>query len=400
MSRSMILPRFSLSILLSILSVGSVLARSWTDVNGRTIDAELTGVDSQNRALLKTSQKVVAVPLDQLSPSDRKWVKNWVTEKQLANLSAQTSRTLEEAAKPPVVAPSPNPRAIAAQTADGAGFFPRSRDQVQSGVKAILARRSDGLKEGEQAALNRLNAYRFLCGLPHDVAISRDFQPMVDGAARICKAIGKLDHGPANPGWPEAEYQQARRGAGTSNLYATSAGGGVEIAPASVDAYLDDGATNPNLGHRRWCLNPRMGLTAFGAHEGYCAMWAMDGSGEDPKWKFVAFPSPGYFPRDFFGKRYQWNITFNPEEFRGFEKLTASDIKVYKLRSGTVDSADGRAVRLEYFNVNLDGFGVPNSVGFLPEDVDLDKGDRYRVEIHGMAKDGMNGPLVYVVEFF
>jgi hypothetical protein len=50
--------------------------------------------------------------------------------------------------------------------------------------------------------------------------------------------------------------------------------------------------------------------------------------------------------------------------------------------------------------VNLDGFGVPNSVGFLPEDVDLDKGDRYRVEIHGMAKDGMNGPLVYVVEFF
>lgn len=388
-----------LALLLALLLPGVTRARTFTDVTGRTLEADLAGVDKDGRVLLSINGKVTPVPWDRLSARDQRYVKSWQADRKLQGLSEFSSAAIEQAAQPRPVTPAPVARRPADKVAADPSF-PRSKEEVKQTVKTILDRRDPSLNDGEQAALNRLNAFRYLCHLPHDVTINRDFQPFVDGAARICRAIGRLDHGPPNPGWPEDDYQRARKGAGSSNLFATSGGGDISIAAGSVTAYMDDGATNPNLGHRRWCLNPRMGATAFGAHEGYSAMWAMDGSGSAGDWDFVAFPAPGYFPREFFGERYQWNITFNPETTHGMGEVTADRVKVFPLRRNA-DVPDDRMepLRLEYFNVNLDGFGVANSIGFLPEGVELDKGERYRVEIHGLKRKGPD-PLVYIVEFF
>ena len=373
--------------------------RTWTDLKGRTLEAELTGVDAAGRALLRIFDKPVPVDPKTLCEADRRYIKNWVADRKLHALSATTTSMLEQAAKPPA-APLQvvNPRTYKPPPS---GFFARSQAEIKDALSAIDSRKDAGVQPGEQKALNRLNGFRYLCGLPHGVTINREFQPFVDAGARICKAIGRLDHGPPNPGWAEDEYEKARKGTGSSNLFATSGGGGIEIAASSVNAYLDDGATNPNLGHRRWCLNPRMGATAFGAFEGYSAMWAMDGSGPSVDWEYVAFPAPGYFPSDFFGRRYQWNVTLNPKLFDGYQKLTAEQVRVYDLhRNQDVPDDKMTPLKLEYFNVDLGGYGVPNSIGFLPEDVDIDKGSRYRVEIHGLDRKGKDGPLVYLVEFF
>ena len=37
----------------------------------------------------------------------------------------------------------------------------------------------------------------------------------------------------------------------------------------------------------------------------------MDGTGPSVDWEYVAFPAPGYFPSDFFGRRYQWIDTLS-----------------------------------------------------------------------------------------
>jgi hypothetical protein len=374
--------------------------RTWTDLRGRTLTATLLAADAADRVTLKLSGgAVVTLALGTLSGPDQRYVRNWRADAALRDLAGQTSRFLEEAAKPP--APPPTLVSPRAYQPPASPYFTRSKAEIQETLKGILQRKDSGLVEGEQRALNRLNAFRYLCGLPHGVSIRREYQPYVDAAARLCRAIGRLDHGPPNPGWAEEEYEKGRRGAGSSNLFATSGGGGVEIAAGSVTAYLDDGATNPNLGHRRWCLNPRLGATAFSGHEGYSAMWVMDGSGPEVDWEFVAFPAPGYFPAEFFGRRYQWNVTLNPARFSGWKEVTAEQVKVYDLRRETEVPADQmKPLKLEYFNVDTGGFGVANSIGFLPEGVDLDKGSRYRVEIHGLERKGHSGPLVYLVEFF
>jgi hypothetical protein len=69
----------------------------------------------------------------------------------------------------------------------------------------------------------------------------------------------------------------------------------------SVSGYIDDpGAKNRNeRGHRRWCLNPTMGVTGFGksADKKYFAMWAMDHSANGVREGTIwSYPGRGLFP--------------------------------------------------------------------------------------------------------
>ena len=64
----------------------------------------------------------------------------------------------------------------------------------------------------ELAAVRRLNSYRFLCGVPADVALDPEETYYAAAGAKLLKAINRLDHTPANPGLPEAEYQDGYTG--------------------------------------------------------------------------------------------------------------------------------------------------------------------------------------------
>jgi len=79
-------------------------------------------------------------------------------------------------------------------------------------------------------------------------------------AARLCKAIGKLDHKPENPGLDEEDYQLGLKGTKGSNL----SFGRPRLVDA-VDGWMED--SDPfnieHVGHRRWCLSVPMLKVGF-----------------------------------------------------------------------------------------------------------------------------------------
>src|SRR6266446_3381058 len=84
------------------------------------------------------------------------------------------------------------------QGKDGEG---RSLAEIRSTLKQINA--APAATEEEQA-LKRLHIYRYLAGVPYeDVVLDEEFNKYALAAARLCSAIGKLDHKPENPGLDE-----------------------------------------------------------------------------------------------------------------------------------------------------------------------------------------------------
>ena len=98
--------------------------RTWTDVNGRTVDAEFLWVDDSGVVLRKRdSDKTYTVPLNKLSDADRQW---------LAQRQQTTTPPADQAAPPQTqqtegTAPDPPP---------AAGLPPLPEDPVE-GLMAI-----------------------------------------------------------------------------------------------------------------------------------------------------------------------------------------------------------------------------------------------------------------------
>ena len=56
-------------------------------------------------------------------------------------------------------------------------------------------------------------------------------------------------------------------------------------------------SNTPSLGHRRWCIFPRLADTGFGHVGRGGAMWSLSrNNASEPD--FVAYPAPGPFPTD------------------------------------------------------------------------------------------------------
>ena len=269
----------------------------------------------------------------------------------------------------------------------------RTKKEIQQNLKLIMQEATKGTESAHATAV--VNAYRYLCGLAWDVQTDAELEDVSLAGAKLCEAIGRLEHTPANPGWLEDDYKKGYRGTSQGNLF--SGGGG---AVASVHAYMNDsGGTNLQaLGHRRWCLNPPMQRTGFGTSGSFSCMHAFDGSRKKvPDWEMVAYPAPGFFPSSYFGTMHAWSVTLNPEEFQPPEALQEGQVKVYRVfDSGKL----GKQMELVYVGVDRAGYGVANCIIFLPRDVDLGNGNRYRVEIAEIKKkSGKTVTISYEVEF-
>jgi len=291
-------------------------------------------------------------------------------------------------------------------TAQVSRYHPRPAAEIRSTLREIenrraadyrnLARRgtSGSYPADHIQALNRLNAYRYLVGLPHDVTLDDGYTQLAQAAAEICQRIGRLDHHPPNPGMREAEYRLAAQGAGRSNLYM----GGQ--AAASIDAYMDDSDPSniDRVGHRRWCLNPAMAKTGFGVSGRFSAMYAMDNAGGRFNEDFIAFPAQGYMPVGFFSPNHAWSVQLNSSRFQAPDPRRVS-VKIHPLPGGGEVDLDRRRAPLElnYFNVETGGFGWGYAIIFRPENLSVAAGRRYWVEIEGLR--GSSSRLGYLVEF-
>jgi hypothetical protein len=273
--------------------------------------------------------------------------------------------------------------------------FPRSAAAVRDGlarIKNLPAQEGFQANDERLQALRRLQQYRFLCDVPWEgMSLDPAMNEATLWAAKICKALGRLDHTPPNPGWPEKDYKKAYEGTSHSNL---SAGSGIV---GSIDSYMDDSDPSnvDRVGHRRWCLNPRMLKTGFGGDGGWSAMWSMDASrAKVPPLEFIAYPAPGYFPREYFHKNAAWSLSL----LSG--KLAPKSAEKTKIHVTPLDEwyAPARdALTIQDFKINQDGYGMSNCMIFRPVGVDPSAGMRYFTEID-LDGDG-NPELRYLVEF-
>lgn len=251
-----------------------------------------------------------------------------------------------------------------------------------------------------RAELARLNGYRYLAGLSHDVQLDPDLSWNCKFGAELCKRHGTINHTPPRPqGMPEPAYKRGFEATSKSNLHWTSGGEGLV---GSVDGYMDD--SDPSnvrvVGHRRWCLNPPLGKTGFGVVDGFSAQWVMDSSGPSSSGAIVCFPSAGLHPVAYFTPGTAWSVSLDPARYR----VSGTNIKVFELRSLAQarafpkDLKGLKEIPLSDVRLSTEGSGIPQCLIFRPK-AKVGKGDRFGVLIQGV--DGLPGDqLGYTVELY
>jgi len=303
---------------------------------------------------------------------------------------------------------------------NGTLLLPKSRRQIDAALSAIaqlpisIENRRNGygyakvlrnvMGPGQQAAckdaVRLLMQYRYLCGVPYEGLVI-DYSMLVEAtaAADISQIVGDITHTPTNPGMSEAEFAIARKGCEKSNL------AGSDNVVRSVHLYMEDSDEKniDRVGHRRWCLNPKMLQTGFGTMGSFSAMYAVDNSRiEIPDYDFVAYPSRGYIPLAYFSRDHAWSVQPNPAKYKFGENSVKVDVFSARLamKSGKV-STDSQPLPLNHFNVSLKKLGAGPAIIFRPANIRIAKGSTYAVVIEGIQTlSGEDYPLKYIVSFY
>ena len=144
------------------------------------------------------------------------------------------------------------------------------------------------LQKEREDALRTLMAYRYLCDVPfQDLVLDRSFIVCTEAGCDLLQRVGSLQHTPPNPGVAAEDYKLGFSGTKSSNLHI-----GQKSMTDAVRGFMDDSDPGniDRLGHRRWCLNPKMAKTAFARQGKFSAMWAVDESRSKVlNYEFVAF---------------------------------------------------------------------------------------------------------------
>ena len=250
--------------------------------------------------------------------------------------------------------------------------------------------------------LNGLNNVRFIAGIPADVALEPDFTELCQAGSVVNAGNNRISHTPSKPaGMSDELYNEGCQGTGRSNL----AQGFALLSSSIVFGYMNDGdASNIEvLGHRRWAINPAMGVTGFGfTPNDFSSMYSFDDSrGLESKYAVTSWPAQN-MPVEYFGAGYPFSLSLSED----FDKLSrgsvqvkmtrASDGKVFYFNNQSSNSVDST----DYFNVNNEGYGQPRCIIWRPDVSSYKSGERYSIEVTGVKKNGRAYPISYNVNFF
>jgi hypothetical protein len=276
----------------------------------------------------------------------------------------EIKRTLKLIAKLPVTVPSPEETGIP--------FSPYDWDRQIKGLR-------------------RLNAYRYVCDAPYDVALSWGYAQKCSAAVELLTRVGRMEHEPARPdGVSDDLYRVGYQGTSASNLHQLRAG-----LATIVDGFIfDSDPTNIEMvGHRLWCLNPRMKFTAFASQGEYTAMYAHDNSRPaKERSDLVCYPARGYFPGSFMKSGAAWSVQFNPAKY----PLRSGQIDV-SVWEATASFGKGAPVAVKWAH-KYDQWGM-TWVVFRPK-ANVRTGKRFWVRVEGVSGEDGEGDLEYIVEFF
>lgn len=246
-----------------------------------------------------------------------------------------------------------------------------------------------------QRALNCVNFCRYAAGLPADVTLDESACSSAQAASLVSALNGVLSHAPNQPaGMSDELFERGKTGAGSSNL----AGGYSTLPEAIINGYMydSDSYNIPMVGHRRWILNPSMSRTGFGQVGSYSGMYVFDMSRrEEFVGDYVAWPAKNTPYQLIRGNRYAYSVSLSGD----YEKADAEKVSVLmhsekKNKDYIINQNSG-----SYFNVNTQGYGMPNCVIFSPgESFDMD--DRLTVTLTGLTKKGQDAEISYPIQFF
>jgi len=218
--------------------------------------------------------------------------------------------------------------------------------------------------EFQLATLGTINWFRRMSGL-EPVSINAASSLGAQSTALMMHAEAALDHHP-DTAW-SCHSAAGATAAGLSNLTLGVAG------PRGITAQIEDpGATNTNLGHRRWLLYSRLDEVGVGNTSWASAISVIDGIGPDhaaPTW--VAWPPHGFAPSDTVFSRWSLSNTAGAD----FSSATVSMTR------------NGAPVNVRLLPV-ANGFGDP-TLGWEPIDADPTPGfdTVYEVTVSGIATD-------------
>lgn len=244
--------------------------------------------------------------------------------------------------------------------------------------------------ESLQNALNTLNCMRYIAGI-NEVSLNSEYNEYAQAAALVNSVHNEITHYPTQPDdMPNDIFALAEYGASHSNLFCTISSRPIILNVSySIIGYMDDSdASNiSRVGHRRWCLNPAMLETGFGASNNHSAMYAFDQQRSATE-TGVCWPAKN-MPIEYFDSDIAWSISMGKSVNESAVSVTLtrkSDMKEWNFNSS---SADGD------FYVNNQLYGQKGCIIFRPQ-IDLyNPGDVFDVSI-----TGLDTPVEYTVNFF
>ena len=280
-------------------------------------------------------------------------------------------------------------------------------------IPSVSAPHSAGslTEEALTDAINYLNFLRWLAYLETPVGMDKNLNAICQHGAVLLAANDFVDHQPpAAEGMSGDFYRIAGFATGSSNLAGLNWMRGDVLRSALEYFVRDDGEANlPVLGHRRWVLNPTMGVTGFGlanAESGmtYAAMFAHDLSGATGTWREICWPSAGAFPAELMRTELAWSVSVNPDAYD--MAASSPQIKMKELVSGKEFFFEYPAGKCAggYFIVNDGNYGSGPCLIFQPdlEGADLaeyHQNQRWEICVSGLVgTDGKSAEINYTVE--
>lgn len=241
----------------------------------------------------------------------------------------------------------------------------------------------------KNAFIAAMNTVRYIAGLDPIRWDDSSASATMAGAI-VCTLNTSISHTPVQPAGLDYDiYSAGYWACNEGNLYMKT--GGQLSALSSVKAWMDDSdAYNiMALGHRRWCLNPKMGKSSFGAintRSGcYSVMDAFDTSNGSDNTKYVAWPATN-MPVEFFGPSQAWSISVPNASSSARVTVVSSNGRIWNLDSSQRDGV---------FSINTKMQGTGDYIIFRPNGITTNPGDVYDVTVNNGSTT-----IQYTVTFF
>jgi hypothetical protein len=332
---------------LSLLPAAADEWREFTSALGRKITGKVLRVENEVVTLERRDGKQFAIEFKDLCEEDVAWLGKWESGKPMPGEVKDG-----EDRKGPVSFPVDQELKK--------NLYPRAQEEIERTLKEILAREiPEGIDEKAGKAVNRLNAYRYLCGVSYDVEADARMNEQSTEAAKACDAHGSLSHDIGH----------------FTNI--CNLAGGPDVV-GSVEGYMNDGGANNReaRGHRRWCLNPPMGKVGFGGGSKFAAMACMDSSGKDKAGDTWCYPGKGFFPLKYLHGD-AWSFYLR----EGSPSRNALEIEIFRLASRPAkpftwaDKEPGEKLEIAWISSKM------NAINFEPKGAN--KEGIYWVRIRG-----------------